>query len=182
MVKLVIKECEKRMKKYLLSIAALLFLFSLAACGEQTEMKYDENSLEGKVEKVVYHEISHKVEKADDKERVVSISTIQDVVAGNDNKIVNVELNADEYTTSARSRDEILIQSSKLFEQLFQLENVSEVSLDWKLPLTDVKGNEEPKTVVKIILRADNGINWDNFVIYDFEKVADKYYEHKALK
>lgn len=174
-------------------------IMSLAACGSgdakengvsKEESKKVEVSVSGEktsslvdtVKEITQEEVGDKAKKSDGKARIIDIRTIEDVIAGNGNNIVEVEMNADQNATIARTRDEMLLQSADLFPELLKVEGVSEVALLWSLPLEDVKGNSDSKTVMKIRIRKENDINWDKFDVYNFEHVDDQYYEHKAIQ
>ncbi|MDV2683786.1 hypothetical protein RYX56_05615 [Alkalihalophilus lindianensis] len=118
-----------------------------------------------------------------DKPRVESINSIEDVIAGEDNYILTLELNANEHRTAARTKDDMLLNSKEILPPIFEEEGISEVQLNWILPLTEASGNQIDKTVMTIALRSENAenINWETFNIYDFESAADRYYEDNAL-
>lgn len=186
--------------KRLLSVFLFSFALILSACGSdepekeapkaETEKPKVEKevetpqTLEEVVKENIEKEIGDEAKKSDGKERVVEVKTIDDAVAGEGFKIVNVELNADQHNTTARTRDVMLLDSAKLFPKIFEDENVSEVSLNWNVPLVDDKGNDEQVTVITITLRVENAqdINWEKFDVYKFESVADRYYEHKLFQ
>jgi hypothetical protein len=141
-----------------------------------------ELTLEEKVTSAIHNVTGEEAQKSDGKERIVSINLVDDAVAGEGNKIANIELNADQHSRVPRTRDEILLYSKEIFPYLLDEDNISEVALIWYLPLVDDKGNEEDTKVMQIRIRKDNNINWENFDVYKFESAADQYFEHKALK
>ena len=139
-------------------------------------------SIEDKVKNIINDAIGEEAKKSDGKVRIINVRTVEDVVAGNDAKIIEVEMNADEHNTTARTRDEMLLYSAKLFPVLFKEDGISEIALAWNLPLEDAQGNGKDETVMKIRVRKDNDINWDKFDVYNFGQAADQYYEHKAIQ
>lgn len=171
------------LKRLLFLLVAVLLLTSCGNNSEQPKAKKPQ-TLDDSLKTFITNTVGSEAKKSDGKKRVVKINTIDDVVAGVGFKIVNIELNADQHATLARTRDEMLLQSAKLFPGLFENKEVSEVSLNWRLPLTDDKGNKTQQTVMTITLRKENAktINWKNFDVYKFKTIADRYYEHKALQ
>ncbi|MCM3242672.1 membrane lipoprotein lipid attachment site-containing protein [Cytobacillus oceanisediminis] len=183
-------------------IMAGLALFLLAGCqrysgGEpvETEEPKEEKqedvqkeepkpnlSLEEKVTAAIHSTTGKEAEKSDGKKRIISINTVEDAVAGEGKKIVNIDLNADQHSRVPRTRDEMLLASKDIFPTLFKEDEISEAALIWHLPLVDNASNEEDVKVLQLRIRSNNNINWDNFDIYKFEEVADQYYEHDALK
>ncbi len=81
------------------------------------------------------------------------------------------------------TRQGLWIDSTKLFEHFFELEEITRVDLKWQLPLVDAYGNEELGVVMEILLTRDTveRINWDNFLFENLPEVADIYQEHPAL-
>lgn len=165
---------------WVIVVIALWMIGSLVSDIETSEIQKD-MSLEDLITSSIYKVTGEKARNTD-KQRVIGINTIDDVIAGEGSKIVNVELNSDEHRTIARTRDDMLLYSAELFPELFKIDGVSEVSLMWNLPLTDASGNDTTRTVMTITIRADSNINWDKFDVYSFEKVANRYYEHDALR
>jgi hypothetical protein len=101
----------------------------------------------------------------------------------NNDKIVVAKLYADENLTENLTREGILLKSTQLFKELFNNQQISQVTLIWQLPLVDVYGNEKVDTVVKIGLNRETAdkINWSNFNRNNFEAVASEYFVHPAL-
>src|SRR5699024_8053055 len=80
-------------------------------------------------------------------------------------KLVIANINASENITNDATKKAILIDSTKIFENLFNISNVSEVALNWDFPLVDKKGNEKLGTIIKITMDIETAkeINWENF-------------------
>lgn len=186
-----------------LKIGLLLSLFLLSACAsqqassevvasegtasataEQPKEETKQESIEDQLTTIIQKTAGKEAKSSDNKQRVVKVSLIDDAVAGEGFKIVTADLNADEHRTVARTRDEMLLSAAKLFPALYEASGISEVSINWHLPLTDNAGNDSDKTVMTITLRKDkfDEIDWKKFDVYSFEKVANRYYEHKALQ
>lgn len=77
-----------------------------------------------------------------------------------------------------------LMDSGKVFQELFNFEETKEVTLFWQFPLVDAYGKTSDENVIKISLTKDtfNKIEWKSFDYDNFETVADQYWMHNALK
>ncbi|CAM5794801.1 hypothetical protein [Brevibacillus borstelensis] len=98
-------------------------------------------------------------------------------------KIVIAKMNANENLTNSLTRDGILLASSDAFKALFAIPEVEEAALFWQLPLVDVYGKTEDGVVLKITLTRAiaEKIQWDNFDIANYSKVASQYWEHPSF-
>lgn len=105
------------------------------------------------------------------------------ITASESEKIISVNLNADENLTTNMTRDGMLSNSGDLFKALFKDGEVVEVNLLWQLPLQDEYGNVENGVVVRLGLLREtfDKINFDNFDFNKYENIADQYFIHQAL-
>lgn len=120
-----------------------------------------------------------------DKDRVIDLQ-INDH-AGTEkqgDKIIIAKLNANENLSNNLTKGGILIESNKVFQNLFALPEIEEVVLMWHLPLTDVYGKTEDGVVLKVALSKETAgkIKWDSFNKDNYPKVAQQYWEHPAFK
>ncbi|ARK32315.1 hypothetical protein [Halalkalibacter krulwichiae] len=101
-----------------------------------------------------------------------------------DDKIVIARMNANENLTTNMTRTSILRDSAEVFEELFLIDEVEQVSLMWFLPLTDTYGNVSPGEVLRVEIDREiaERINWDNFDTANFRSIALQYTEHPAFQ
>lgn len=136
--------------------------------------------------KTLKEEVTASIYKSMEKEtfkgadRIVNIELVKLDEEGN--SIANIDLNADERGSVERAKRDMHENAKKLFPSLFKEEKINEVAIIWHLPLVDTKGNEEQHKVMKIRIKRENNINWDNFDINNFDIVSDQYWIHQALK
>ncbi|SNR96392.1 hypothetical protein SAMN05446037_1002116 [Anaerovirgula multivorans] len=121
--------------------------------GEQTNMKHD---------------------------RIIDI-TIEDLE--NDNKTIDITLVANENLTTNMTKSTIHKDSVEILEELYNHDEIEEVTLIWQLPLVDTYGNEETKNVMIVSINKEiaNKINWSNFDYNNIPKIANDYWEHPAF-
>ncbi|PAD35991.1 hypothetical protein [Terribacillus saccharophilus] len=100
-----------------------------------------------------------------------------------DDKIVIASLRADDNFSESYIKAGIEDDSSRLFEKLFQNEEVSNVVLDWYFPLVDQSGNEEESVINTIGMTRETfeKIKWDNFNRDNYPNIADDYFIHPVL-
>lgn len=138
----------------------------------ENEAKKEPMSLEDQIKEMVIKNVGQR-----NKDKI-KINFIEDVIAGEGNKIVNIE------AFDSVSKLQYLDYSRDVFQKAFKINGISEVNITWVDELVDVKGNTEELPIMRILLRKDNAqdINWENFDIYNFKIVADQYWEHKSLE
>ena len=103
---------------------------------------------------------------------------------GQEGNTAFITLNDDDILFSVSwAKQGLWIDSTKLFEYFFELEEITRVDLKWQLPLVDTYGNTKLGVVMEIMLTRDTAekINWDNFLFQNLPKVADIYQEHPAF-
>jgi len=98
--------------------------------------------------------------------------------------IMEICLWADENLTSSMIRDELLLKSALILEEIFADSRASEVTLYWLYPVTNTSGQETELTLAQIIMSRETAqeINWDNFKPFDLLTVADKCNIHPELQ
>jgi len=98
-------------------------------------------------------------------------------------KLIIANINASENATNNMTRKAILMDTAKIFENLFDVGSISEVTLNWDYPLVDKYGNEEIDTILKITIDKEisKDVNWENFNYNDFNDISKEYWEHPSL-
>lgn len=98
-------------------------------------------------------------------------------------KLIIANINASENLTNNMTKKGILIDSAKIFENLFKINNISEVTLNWDFPLVDQYGNEEIGTILRVTIDKEivKKINWENFNNDNLANISKEYWEHPAL-
>lgn len=101
-----------------------------------------------------------------------------------DDKIVLASLNSNENLTTNLTRRGILLNSAEVFEELFAIEEVEQVSLRWYFPLQDTYGIVSPGEVLRVEIdrEINDKINWGNFDTDNFERIAIQYQEHPGFR
>lgn len=99
-------------------------------------------------------------------------------------KIVVATLRGNDNLTANMIKGGMQLESMKVFQSLFSMPEIAEVSLLWQFTTTDVNGNSSLSTVLKISLTKASAakINWEGFDRENFEKVADSYWESPAFR
>ena len=92
-------------------------------------------------------------------------------------------LNGDDNLTKNMIKESMWIDSIKLFQEFFQLIEITRVDLQWQLPLVDVYGNTEFGVVMEILLTRNTAekINWNTFLYQNLPIIADLYQEHQTF-
>ncbi|CRK80287.1 hypothetical protein [Neobacillus massiliamazoniensis] len=119
------------------------------------------------------------------KKRIVELQVNDNLGTDEPNdKIVLLTLAGDENLSSKMTVKGMLMKSSDAFKEIFKNKEVSEATLFWKFPLVDTYGKETDENVIKIQLKKEtfDKIEWKNFDYNNFEKIADQYWMHPALK
>jgi hypothetical protein len=142
-------------------------MITVVACSSTPTIN-ENDSLDVKVEKIALKEVS-KVEN------IIKTSFIEDTINGG--KIVNILLNGKD-----SGRVTLLDKSKGLLENLFLIDEISEVQLTWDANLVDQYGKVENMPVLKITIKKNTAdkIGWDLFDINKFEDIADSYWIYKA--
>lgn len=140
-----------------------------------------------KVTKLVNKWLGEDVSDPDvkDKKRVKEIRTIENAITSNiHDRIVYMELNADIPYKQETLKKELLRDSKKILEKIFDIKEVSEVDLKWYNTFYDANGNSSQQTSMRINLtkRDVERIIWDKLDYKDLEDKANSYWEHDALK
>lgn len=99
-------------------------------------------------------------------------------------KIILLTLAGDENLSSKMTNKGMLIDSGKVFQEVFKNEEVQEVALFWQFPLVDTYGKTSDENVIKITLTREtfDKVEWKSFDYNNFDIVADNYWMHQALK
>lgn len=99
-------------------------------------------------------------------------------------KIVVATLRGNDNLTANMIKGGMQLESIRVFQSLFSIPEIEEVSLLWQFPTKDVNGNSTLTTVLKISLTKATAakINWEGFDRENFEKVADSYWESPAFR
>ncbi|MET3507883.1 hypothetical protein [Halalkalibacter oceani] len=101
-----------------------------------------------------------------------------------DDKLIIARIFGNDNLTPSLTRKGWLAKSADLFEELFSLENIEEVSLMWNYPFTDTAENEEPTMVLNISIERESisEINWGSFDYNRLDQVATQYWVHPAIQ
>lgn len=155
------------MNKKLIMCFILVMSLLLVGCGESELVIKETDNLKTITNKVIDNEVGKSYER--------DVSLIDDVI--NNGKIVSINLNM-----KGGGRISLLARAADIFENLFQIKEVTEVQIWYTADLVDNKGQVTNENVMKIILKKEtaNEIGWDRFNVKAFPDVADDYWEHYA--
>lgn len=140
-------------------------------------------TVEGQIEQSIINTLGENTNM--DSPRIIELAINNHAGTDDPNdKIVIARMNANENLTSNMTRTGILNQSAEVFEELFLIDEVEQVSLMWFLPLTDTYGNVSPGEVLRVEIDREisERINWDNFDNANFRTIALQYTEHPAFQ
>jgi len=162
------------MKKFI-SLLCVLVVVLMAGCG-QSEESLEGLPLEEKISKTVHQVVGEEVHDMDS----VKELNITELSEGN---LADVVVIRDMPLSENTLKREILSDSAELFEKLFDFGELGEVNLTWENELIDQYGNGKYMPTMRIRLTRDTAekINWDNFDYFNFENVADQYWQHDML-
>ncbi|TWG74406.1 hypothetical protein L604_000700001010 [Bacillus subtilis J27] len=150
---------------------------------EDVKEKSPKDDVQSQVEKVISGILGKKTNYGD--QRILELQ-VNDHYGTSDeeDKIIIATILGNENLTTNLTRKGMLLDSVKLFKELFALENSQEVTLIWQYPLVDVNGNTKNETVLKISLDRESAsnINWESFDNENLKIVANEYWEHSAIQ
>lgn len=150
---------------------------------EDVKEKSPKGDVQSQVEKVISGILGKKTNYGD--QRILELQ-VNDHYGTSDeeDKIIIATILGNENLTTNLTRKGMLLDSVKLFKELFALENSQEVTLIWQYPLVDVSGNTKNETVLKISLDRESAsnINWDSFDNENLKIVANEYWEHSSIQ
>lgn len=114
--------------------------------------------------------------KEEQVEKAVGVSNSKAVIEGNDITVVVVENKGSKLSY----QDAIMQAMGRVFDKV---EDIPKVRVGWAGTKIDAKGNESDELAMVIEMTRENynSINWSNFDIRQIPKVADYYWEDKAL-
>lgn len=162
------------------SLACIIVFDATADTPKQASSK--PKTLDEAVKNIVIEELGEKTNT--DKKRIIDIKINNDAGTTDKNdKIVTVKLYADDNLTAKMLKSRALSDSKKVFEKLFQNNEVSKALLIWEFTLVDKYGNESDGTILRVGIdrQTADKINWENFDYNNFETVAQQYFIHPAL-
>ncbi|NNV07764.1 hypothetical protein ETC03_15720 [Geobacillus sp. MMMUD3] len=162
------------------SLACIIAFDATADTPKQASSK--PKTLDEAVKNIVIEELGEKTNT--DKKRIIDIKINNDAGTTDKNdKIVTVKLYADDNLTAKMLKSRALSDSKKVFEKLFQNNEVSKVLLIWEFTLVDKYGSESDGTILRVGIdrQTADKINWENFDYNNFETVAQQYFIHPAL-
>lgn len=119
------------------------------------------------------------------------IKTIHNAIGekiNGEEKIQSLSYKDKEVTTTIKqstvTKGILLSNSKKLFERLYNYEDIEKIAIIWEGSFTDTYGNTEFKPVMVISLSKEvaDKIKWDNFNYENLEELADEYKIHEQLK
>lgn len=131
----------------------------------------------------IIHKTIGKRSLGNGEDRIIEITINENLGTDNpEDKIVLLNLMADEGFTKNSMKSRLLMNYAKVAEKIFEDEKVSELVIFWEFPLVDVYGNSENGVIVKIMLTKEtaDSINWDNFNSDNLPIIADDYFEHQS--
>ncbi|QKI81587.1 hypothetical protein [Kroppenstedtia eburnea] len=91
----------------------------------------------------------------------------------------------DESLTAGTTRRGLMMDSSKVFKEIFKIDNVKRVNLQWVLPGEDQDGNDTDLQAMTILLDREiaEKVNWENGGIYEkIPNFAERYFVHPSWK
>lgn len=172
------------MFRKLISLLIIILLF-LSACSSNVKEKgVKQSSNEMTFEEKIVSAIVKAVNKTTNtnKDRIIDVQVNDNLGTELENdKIVLARLNASD---NFSIRKGTLLNSKKVFQELFEVPEVTEVTLFWYFTLVDKYGNEKDDVILKVSVTCDTAskINWDNFDFNNLPDIAEQYWEHPALK
>lgn len=180
---------SNKMKWWIIGIAAFVFLAALGQAIEEIieeqkekkivqaeeeakeEKKEDKpKTTEDKVKQAVYNAVG---EKSSEKKDRINLLKVNDHMGTDEegDKLVFVKINGDMVLANRTAEREILLKAAKLFDEVFKIEEVSEISLRWLVPGTS--GNEIDATYITITRETAEKIDWSK--PEQIPELADEY-------
>ncbi len=107
------------------------------------------------------------------------------IQATGDAEQLTIEINASDNFSANMQKRSTLLKSVDVFKQAFtERADINSLWLVWYLDLVDQKGNESTGAVMRIMVTKENAgtINWDNLIIDNLPRIADKYWEHPLYR
>ena len=158
-----------------------------AAAKPQEEKKTEDPKKELTLDEKITQSVDKKLGKKTNmkKKRIVELEVNDH--AGTEvegDKIILLTLAGDENLSSKMTIKGMLMESNKAFQEVFKYKEASEVTLFWQFPMVDSYGKSKDENVIKVSLTRETyeKIEWKNFDYNNYEKIADDFWMHPALK
>jgi len=140
----------------------------------------DEGTPEREIEKSVIALLKEKTNEGE--QRVRNIDMVPSDSSGETSTVL-IEYAADSNLTSGMTRRGIWSDTIEIVKELSTDGSIDSVTVNAYLALVDQYGNEAPGKVMMVNLTKPtwSKINWDNFITYNLQNVADLYWVHPAI-
>lgn len=169
-----VKKDMKRVAQFLLLMSVCFLLFIVGIVNDSPTSPAAALTIEEQINATIVKAVKDKTNMG--KPRIVE----QRLNKG----ILDLVLHANENLTINMTKRGIMMASSDVFEPLFALPEINEISLVWQLTLVDTNGKENDSPVLRIRLKRETAekIVWKNFDIDNYPAVADQYWEHNIFR
>lgn len=165
------------MKKLLIVGFAVLML---VACGDLSKVtsvaEPIEETVDNQIKEDIYEELGDKSNNK--KDRVVSLDIEKNT------GYAKVVLSGDNSLSTKDTKEKQLYDATDVFPIVFKDDSIKKAMVTFQLPLTDKYGKETDEDVLRIVMTRETNdkMEWKNFNIANFDKVADSLYMQQALR
>ncbi|MBS4535834.1 hypothetical protein GOQ29_09425 [Clostridium sp. D2Q-14] len=145
---------------------------------EEEEEKEEKLTLDEQVEKIVKDTLGEKTNIVE-----IDVRDHMGTIEIEDDKFVSITLVGNQNLSTNMTKKGMWLDSIEVLEEMFKIEEIGKVWIEWQYPLVDKYGNEDLVEVMNIDMTREiaDKINWENFPIDNLKEVVDTYYEHPAL-
>lgn len=152
----------------------------LAGCGDKSKVtsvaEPIEITVDTQIKEDIYEELGDKSNNK--KDRVVSFDIEKNT------GYAKVVLSGDNSLSTKDTKEKQLYDATDVFPIVFKDDSIKKAMVTFQLPLTDKYGKETDEDVIRIVMTRETNdkMEWKNFNIANFDKIADSLYVHQALR
>lgn len=177
------------------AIGAVMFFGGIGNLvkGEDTAAGQTEAPTEAKKEDAQKEKPKKKPTTLKEKVKAATLKTVKDekrikkieINEQKDGKVLTLTLHGQDVFTKNMTRRSLLMDSAEILEEVFKVDGVSDVTIEWMLPGEDQYGNDTELRAMSLSLDKEvaDKINWDNSGINErLPNLAYVYFIHPSLK